>query len=455
MFAAVALISCSRDEGNLQPASFPTTAEVFTDVPVGLTDQFFISFDPAAGANTDGFGVDENEAYEGTTSIRIEVPSADDPNGNFIGGIFKDRNSGRNLTGYNTLSFWAKGSTTATVGTFGFGDDFEGGRYAATISEVRLSTSWKKYYVPIPDPSKLTQEKGMFLFSAGTQSTNGAGYTIWIDEIRFEDTGLVAQPLPQIFNGEDQETSTFNEVTIPVAGASVVFNVDGTEVPVSAAPSYFDFEASNPDVASVDESGTITVNSAGTSIISASIGSTKARGSLEVNSAGAFNGAPTPPNRNASDVVSIFSDAYDNVQVDNYNGFFQFSTTQGGAISIGNENIISYTQLNFVSINMFNSPDVDASEMTHIHVDINVRESIDPSDFIRFQLINNNGPSETSGSVQLGDYAALQEDTWVSYDIPLTDFSGIGNTNDIDLIFFVSDGTISSIYVDNVYFYKQ
>lgn len=457
-FLCIALLtlSCSRDDGDLQPATFPNTAEIFTDVPVNLTDQFFVSFDPAAGANTGGFGTDDNVAYEGTTSIRIDVPSANDPDGTFIGGIFEDRGAGRNLTEYNALTFWAKSSITATIGTVGFGDDFQSSTYIASLNEVPVSTGWKKVIIPIPDPSKLLNERGMFLFALGSQSTGGAGFTVWLDEIRFENLGIVAQPLPQIFNGNNEQTTSFNQVTIPVTGASVVYNVDGDEVPVNAAPAYFNFTASNPEVASVSDLGIITVNSAGSSKITAKIGDANARGSLEVVSAGAFSSAPTPPSREPANVVSIFSDAYSNVQVDNYNGFFQFATTQGGAITIGNDNIISYTQLNFVSINMYQSPDVNASGMTHIHLDVNVRESLNTGDFIRLELINDDDGSNarTSASVNLGSYAALTEDQWVSYDIPISDFPGLG-LDDMDLIFFVSDGTISNVYVDNVYFYKQ
>ena len=106
-------IGCQPDDTNLPEATFPAIAEVFTDVPVNLTDQFFVSFDPNAGANTQGFGTDDNVAFEGTTSIRIDVPGPNDPNGNFIGGIFLDRGDGRNLTSFNTLSFYAFATPTA------------------------------------------------------------------------------------------------------------------------------------------------------------------------------------------------------------------------------------------------------------------------------------------------------------------------------------------------------
>lgn len=458
LFLVLIAFGCTREELVLPAATFNNTPEIFTDVPVNLTDEFFISFDPAEGANTGGFGVDDIIAYEGTTSIRIDVPAATDPDGSFIGGIFEDRGDGRDLTSYNALTFWAKASTTATIGLFGFGTDFGDNTYAASLENTALTTGWKKYVIPIPDPSKLVQEKGMFIFSAGSQSTGGLGYTFWMDELKFEKLGTVAHPLPEIFGGVDQVQSAFNGVTIPVSGASVIYNVDGDEVSVSAAPAYFNFISSDPTVASVDEFGIITVNQAGTAAISATIGdgndAITAAGSLSVTSLGAFDSAPTPPARDAGDVVSIFSDSYDNVQVDNYNGFFEFATTQGGAISIAGDNIISYTDLNFVSINMFNSPNVDASDMTHLHMDINVRETVSAADYINIVVINNNGSSETSSTISLTSYSALQENAWVSYDIPLTDFAGLGGTDDIDLIFFVSDATISSIYVDNVYFYR-
>ena len=116
--------SCQPDDENLELATFPNIADIFTDVPVNLTDQFFVSFDPNAGANTNGFGTDNTTVFEGSTSIRIDVPTPNDPDGNFIGGIFLDRGEGRDLTTYNTLSFYALGTTTATFDV-GFGTDFD------------------------------------------------------------------------------------------------------------------------------------------------------------------------------------------------------------------------------------------------------------------------------------------------------------------------------------------
>lgn len=136
--------SCERDFTNeVVDATFPVIADVYTDNPVNLTDQFFISFSPADGANPNGFGTDDDVAYEGQSSIRIDVPAPNDPDGGFVGGIFLDRGAGRNLTGFDALTFWVKGSTTAVVDVFGFGTDFVLDQYAADISGVTLSTDWK------------------------------------------------------------------------------------------------------------------------------------------------------------------------------------------------------------------------------------------------------------------------------------------------------------------------
>lgn len=451
-------IGCVREEfEDLPRARFSRTADIFTDNFVGLGSDFYF---PYQGAKPDVFSVDENESYKGSASIRIDVPNADDPGGNFAGAIFRIDGAGRDLQDYNVLTFYARASQAATISEIGFGQDFLGDTYRAFRTNVKFTTNWQKFVIPIPDPSKLLEERGVFQFAAGGIGPEGeeVGFSFWIDELRFEKLGTVAQPLPRIVNGENQSVNSFNGVTLPVTGTSVVLNVDGFDVPVVAAPAYFNFKSSNPSVATVNNLGEVTVISAGNSRITASIGSDgnqiNAIGSLIVNSEGPFDAAPTPPSRNPSDVVSIFSDAYTNVQVDNYNGFFQFATTLGGLTTIAGENIISYTRLNFVSINMFNSPDVNVSAMTHLHLDINVRENLDPGDFIRVQLINNNGPTETTGSINLGNYKPLVTEEWVSYDIPLSDFAGLGGTDDVDLIFFISDGTISDIFVDNIYFYR-
>lgn len=475
--------SCDREiSDDAVLATFPRNPFVFTDSPEGLTDEFFISFDPAAGANPEGFDTDDNEAYEGTTSIRIDVPTPTDPNGGFIGGIFKDRGEGRDLSGYDALTMWMKGSTTATVGLIGFGADFETDTYPVSISNIELSTSWRKVIVPIPDASKLTQQKGLFTFSAGTQSTDGVGFTFWIDEIKFEKLGTLKLQEFFIENGNDISTNAFTGVNQRVTGLGGVYNLpSGVNQRVTIAPSYFTFNSSNSNVTGafqLNNSGEIftTISGEGEAKITAELKGVQAKGSIVVTGRGNFPHAPVPPTRNTADVVSLFSDAYSNVPVRHYNGFFGpppngFQTTEGGAGSDPNnvdiqapfangglDNIINYTKLNFVSIGMYETvPNVDVSAMTHVHIDINVRENVDGGDFIRIELESGTGSGVTSGGRFTINAAALRNvdaNGWTSIDIPLTSFPGFNPTN-LGQLFFVSDNTIAEIWVDNVYFYKN
>jgi hypothetical protein len=462
------LFSCERElSDDVVLATFPTNGDVYTDAPVGLTDEFFISFDPAFGANPEAFGTDDDVSFEGSSSIRIDVPAPNDPNGSFVGGIFLDRGAGRDLSGYDALTFYAKGSVTATVGDFGFGSDFDQDRFPVAIQNTQLSTDWRKYTIPIPDASKLTQERGMFRFSAGAFDVNNTpgdpsddiGYTFWIDEIRFEKLGTVAQPRPSIFNGEDISRESFIGVSVEVPG-TVTFNLaNGQDQLVTPSSAYFNYESSDTSVVTIDENGLATVVGTGVAVITASLNGVAAQGSLTLNSLGSFVGADVPT-RPAANVISVFSDAYNNVPVDYYNGFFNADgqTTQGGAppLDINGDMIINYTQLNFVGIGTFlDVQPVNASNMTHMHVDINVQEAIDPGDFIRIQLLNGvQSANETSGSITLSA-SDLATNDWRGFDIPLADFTGLGGTDALGLIFFISDTTISNIFVDNIYYYRE
>ena len=231
----------------------------------------------------------------------------------------------------------------------------------------------------------------------------------------------------------------------------------GEDQTVVAAPGYFEFNSSNPGVATVDEFGVVSIIGTGTTVITATLDGLEAEGSLTLESLGEFTPAPIPTEA-PENVISIFSDAYENVPVDYYNGYFApFQTTQGqDDLNINGDNIINYTQLNFVGVGTFlNVAPIDATSMTHFHVDINVREAVDPGDFIRLELLNGVQTSnETSGSVTIGSNQLINNE-WVSLDIPLGDFNGLSVRDALGLIFFVSDATISEIYVDNIYYYKE
>lgn len=455
---SVVVVSCERGfSDEIALATYPDIPEVFTDTPVSLTDQFFVSFDPADGANVNGFNTDIKEAYLGTTSIRLDIPSSKDPQGNFMGGIFLDRNKGRNLTNYDALTFWAKASTTATVGLFGFGTDFEGDTHAAGLSNTLLTTYWRKYTVPIPDASKLVQEKGMFSFSAGTSDTDGLGYTIWVDEIRFEKLGIVAQPLTSIFGGEDTTQTAYTDAVVKTTGITQTVTLgDGSVVTTAIAAGYLDFKTSDPAVAQVNEKGEITVVGAGTATITASLNGVDAVGSMTINSMGRFD-LPASPAQAAADVISIFSDAYENVPVDFYNGYWEpYQTTTSADFDVNGDNILSYENFNFVG-HQFGSPTVDASQMTHFHFDVFIPGTLPSGAKLKvtikdFGANGADGGNDDTTQVFTIQSADLAGDAWSSIDVALS----LSPKTKIGQLIYENDGSnVTALYLDNVYFYKQ
>lgn len=452
------LAGCERDlSDDVVPATFPNTADIYTDNPVGLTDEFFISFDPADFANPEAFGTDDSESYDGTSSIRLDVPANNDPGGTFVGGIFLDRGAGRDLTEYDALTFWAKASTTATFGQVGFGNDFEDNTYVTTRDNIQLSTDWRKYIVPIPDASKLTQERGMFIFAAGSDSTGGAGYVIWIDELRFENLGTVAQLRPRIFAGEDIVEQGFTGSTKQITGLGATFNAaTGGDIIVNPAPSYFEFESSDPSVATVNELGEIFVIGVGTTTITAQLDGVLAQGSLVLTSSGALPPAPIPlqPQEN---VKSIFSDTYVVETTSDFNPGFGGSTTQTTVISAGDDEFLSYATNNFTGILFDNT--VDASGLSFMHIDVFVLES----DVTVGVQIRDVGPNQ---EIETDIFTGFPTGDDVDYRVDLTNLT-VGEWNSFDIL-LAGDLTNQrdnlgalilvggpNFILDNIYFYSE
>ncbi|MEM9528295.1 MAG: Ig-like domain-containing protein, partial [Bacteroidota bacterium] len=375
-------LGCERDLEELELAPAPTNGDVFID---GFTG----GLEYAAFANADvlAFQVDEDVAYAGTASMRFAVPDFEDPAGAFAGGAFF-LEAGRDLSGFNVLTFWARASQPANIDQLGFGNNFADNPYITFISEVPVNTNWKKYYVPIPDPSKLTNERGMFFFSEGNE--NGRGYTFWIDEVKFENLGTIGETTGGIFNGEDLEVTTETGATFNADGFFTANLPTGVDQRVNAAPAYFTYSSSDATVATVNQSGQVTVLDAGSASITATLGGAESKGSLQITSTGEAVGpdgpAPTPEVPE-EDVISLFSNAYTNEPVDYYNGFWLGSNTQSEIVQVDGDDVIRYSQLDFVGI-QFTSPTIDATSANRIHLDIWTPDGTDPPAAFKILLVD-------------------------------------------------------------------
>ncbi|NDP28101.1 MAG: glycosyl hydrolase family 16 [Flavobacterium sp.] len=450
--SVVLVLGCQNEFSDLQEAKYSANPDVFID-----TFSPGLNFAAFGGTVVTGFQVDSNVFYNKTAaSMRFDVPNVNDPEGAYVGGSFFT-SVGRDLSGYDALTFWAKSSQSATIDVIGFGNDFGANKYQASISGLILSTVWKKYIIPIPDPSKLKIEKGMLFLSEGPE--NGKGYTFWIDEVKFEKLGTVSNSQGSILTGADKVETSFIGVTRTIDGLISTFNLpNGINQSVNVTPAYFVFTSSNPAVATVDELGVVTTIGTGTAVITAKLGNNTAKGSLTINSAGTYVHAPTPI-QDASKVISIYTEKYPNVALDYYNGYWApYQTTKSADFSVNGDNVLNYTNFNFVGI-QFSSPTVDASVMSHLHVDLYMPNAIPAGASFKVQLVDFGadgvaGGSDDKSSVVTFVSPTLVTKSWIGLNIPLSNYTGLTSKIHIGQIIF--EGTnITNFYADNIYFYND
>lgn len=448
-------VSCERKLDGLELATYPTTPDVFID---GFSTGLYYA---AYGTSkVTAFSVDKEVKYSGTASMRFDVPDAGDPFGSYVGGVF-GTNPGRDLSGYNVLTFWAKSSEPAVIDQVGFANDMGASKYQVSITSLAVNNTWKQFILLIPDPSVLTQERGMLYYSAAPQ--NGRGFTFWIDDVKFEKIGTIAHEVYNICNGNDlNSTGALGKYSI--LNCNAIFNLpSGINQTENIAVSYFKFTSSDTTIATVNSSGIIDLKGNGTAKITAKVGNINAVGSYTLTTGGPSSAAPTPAVA-AANVISIYSDAYTNVAIEDYCEHWEWGqgqpwhaiiTTEYSFGNLNEDNFIHYSNNNdtwglkrVISPIKFKSNPQNVSSMSYLHYDVWV-----PS----VSTYTSNMPTialQDAAGVQVGvnSTSSLATDQWVSIDIPLSSYSGIDKSK---IAYVVFDNFPSDIYVDNIFFYSQ
>ncbi len=451
----VAQFGCKRElSKDAVLPSFSRNGGIFTDNFIGLGSNFYFPF---ADAKPDVFSVDMKEGFESNASIRIDVPNNTDPTGTYAGAIFRVDGAGRNLSGYDALTFYVKASTGIKLGDVGFGIDYLSDKYKVSIQNVNVGTGWSKVIIPIPDASKLTNERGVFWFAAGTQGTNGSGYALWFDEIKFEKLGTVGKPTSTILDGQTSTIKSFNGSSINISGLNHIYNLtNGQDVKVISTAAYYNFTSSNPTVATVNDIGVVTVLAAGNAEITASVNGVPAKGKVIIESKGDFVGAPVPT-KPQSDVKSIFSDAYTDATTSNFTPGFGGSTTITELLTTSTGKIAQYSNNNYTGI-MFTENPIDGTTMGFLHIDAYV-ENASTTIGIQIRDIGANKTINTDVNTgnPIGDdkdlrtnLSGFQAGVWKSFDIPLS--GAIQNQKGNLGALIVTGGP--NFILDNIYFYK-
>ena len=158
--------------------------------------------------------------------------------------------------------------------------------------------------------------------------------------------------------------------------------------------------------------------------------------------------APTPQPRQPEDVVSIFSDAYSNVTLDELPT--SWSSSDFNATIIGSDNVWQFSNIDFVGIVTNYSQGIDLSQMEMMHIDYWVPDGI--TNELMVKIVNT-----IDGGEDIESLGNTVSGSWQSIDIDMTGFDGgdLSNKEKITQLLIDSDGVASTVYIDNFYFYKE
>lgn len=149
--------------------------------------------------------------------------------------------------------------------------------------------------------------------------------------------------------------------------------------------------------------------------------------------------AAATPTDDAENVMSVFSDAYTDIEGTDFNPQWG----QGTEVSfetIGEDNVMKYSFLNYQGTGFASA--LDLTGMDYMHVDFWTPNA----SFLQMFLISAN-----SGE-QKFDFT-IETEQWVSVDIPLSHFTDLGMSI-ADVIQLKVEGT-GTVYFDNIYFKKE
>ncbi len=157
--------------------------------------------------------------------------------------------------------------------------------------------------------------------------------------------------------------------------------------------------------------------------------------------------ASAPPSRNASDVISIFSDAYTDVTLDELPTGWSSSGFE--ATTVNNDNVWKLTSLDFLGIVTNYANGIDVSSMEKLHIDYWVPSGT--TNELLVKIVNT-----VDGGEDIESLGTTVSGSWQSIDLDMTGFDGgdLANKNKITQILIDSDGTAGVVYIDNFYFYK-
>ncbi|WP_188459022.1 T9SS type A sorting domain-containing protein [Psychroflexus planctonicus] len=164
--------------------------------------------------------------------------------------------------------------------------------------------------------------------------------------------------------------------------------------------------------------------------------------------------APTPPAREASSVISLFSNAYTNINVTEWSAPWDSAEIED--VVIDGDDTKKITFGGFLGVD-FAANAFDATDMTHFHMDYWTDETdLDGKVFNPKWSNHMDGNGETNAYDLNNPIPSGSTGQWVSLDIPLTDFTPVnGADRSAFAQFLITSNLVGDAYVDNIYLHDN
>ena len=376
-----------------------------------------------------------------------------------------------NISGSDFFPNWGQGTVVSDVTVAGnatklySGLDYQGLQFSSSVDVSTMqnlhldiwTTDVTALNVFLINTSPATVQQ-----SYTVSPTSGGWYSVDIELSNYTNialnnigqmmfTGSGTFYMDNLYFWKSANTPTLSNFSVP---AKVLGNAPfSLTAPTSNSTGSFTYTSSNTNVATISGS-TVTLTGVGSSIITAtqaaagSFGSGSITSTLVVTSPPPAAAAPTPPVRNAGNVISLFSNAYSNVTVDRWSTVWD-NTGEPEDISVAGNTTKLYRNMVFAGVEFVSSP-INASGMERFHIDIWTPDA----NVFKVKLVDLGADGAFGGGddaeQELG-YTPAQS-TWVSYDIALSDFTGLVTRGHLAQLIFVAEG--GTIYMDNIYFWR-
>ena len=284
-----------------------------------------------------------------------------------------------------------------------------------------VTGSWQSIDIPLSEYTVPELDKAIQFKTEGNGTVYLDNLYFWKAPVQSTDTSLSALTVDGNSIADFAALKTSYSVELP-AGTTVVPTVAATTT---------DTNASAVVTAATSLPGTTTIvvtaqdgTTTNTVSIAFSVASTPPTGS---------SAAPTP-NKAPADVISVYSDAYTNLNA-NLDPFWG-QQTDATEIQIDGNNTLEYANLNYQGLQYTQT---DVSAMEYVHLDYKTADA----SALDFYLISANPTLESAYSIP------VVTGEWQSVDIPLSVYSA--NKDRVFQFKTVGNGTV---YLDNLYFWK-